>query len=58
MTENNRIYNIILIGCGYWGKNYIKLLNNMNNMYNFIGISELNVDIIENIKILYPKMKA
>lgn len=53
----NKIYNIILIGCGYWGKNYIKLLNNINNMYNFVGISELNVDIIKNMQTLYPNIK-
>ena len=56
MLENNKIYNIILIGCGYWGKNYIKLLNNMNNMYNFIGISELNPTIINEIKKSYPNI--
>lgn len=52
----NKIYNTILIGCGYWGKNYIKLLNNINNMYNFIGISELNPTIIYDVKKSYPNI--
>lgn len=52
----NKIYNIILIGCGYWGKNYIKLLTNLSDKYNFIGIAELNQDIINNIKKTYPNI--
>ena len=45
--------NIALIGCGYWGKNYIKTLNNLNNYFNIVGIVDLNT----NIKNLYPNYK-
>ena len=50
------MYNIILIGAGYWGKNFIKLLNNMKHMYNFKGVVELNEDIIKDIRNIYPNL--
>lgn len=50
------MYNIILIGAGYWGKNFIKLLINMPAMYNFKGIVEKNTEITKNINSLYPNI--
>jgi len=52
------MYNLILIGAGYWGKNFIKLLNNMKNMYNFVGIVEKNTSLTENIKNMYPNINV
>ena len=45
------MYNIILIGAGYWGKNFVRLLNNMKDMYNFIGVVVINTKIQDKIKI-------
>jgi len=50
------MYNIILIGAGYWGKNFVRLLNNMKDMYNFIGVVELNTKFQEN-KTTVSKLK-
>ena len=50
------MYNIILIGAGYWGKNFVRLLNNMKDMYNFIGVVELNTKIQDKIKLQYPNL--
>jgi len=51
------IYNIILIGAGYWGKNFVRLLNDMKDMYDFAGVVELNTEIQNKIKIQYPNLK-
>tara|TARA_Y100000389_G_C17388930_1_gene478703 strand:- start:313 stop:1275 length:963 start_codon:yes stop_codon:yes gene_type:complete len=50
------MFNIILIGAGYWGKNFIKLLNNMKSIYNFKGIVEKNMTIIKDISDAYPNI--
>lgn len=41
--------NICLVGAGYWGKNYIKLLQSMGEKLNFIGIVEKSKTIKDNI---------
>ena len=51
------MYRIILIGAGYWGKNFVRLLNDMENMYTFSGVVELNIDIQNKIKSKYPNLK-
>jgi predicted dehydrogenase len=40
---------ICLIGAGYWGKNYIKLLQSMGTNFNFIGIVEKSESIKKTI---------
>lgn len=42
---------ICVIGAGYWGKNHIRTLNNLNNLY---GIVELNSNLQSINKKLYP----
>jgi len=42
--------NICLVGAGYWGRNYIKLLQSMGKYFNFIGIVEKSKSIKENLK--------
>jgi predicted dehydrogenase len=46
-------YNICLIGSGYWGRNYIKLLQGMNEMFNFVGIVEKSERIKNDIQNKY-----
>ena len=50
------MFNIILIGAGYWGKNFIKLLNNMKDKYKFMGIVETNMEISKEIHKIYPNI--
>ena len=42
--------NICLVGAGYWGRNYIKLLQSMGKYFNFIGIVEKSESIKANLK--------
>ena len=46
-------YNICLIGSGYWGRNYIKLLQSMNDMFNFVGIVEKSERIKKDLQDKY-----
>lgn len=51
------MYKVILIGAGYWGKNFLRVLNELKEYYDFIGVVELDEKIRKSISIKYPNLK-
>ena len=47
---------IAIIGIGYWGKNYIRVLTELNTYFELIGVIDLNQLLIQKYKILYPNI--
>jgi len=49
---------VCLIGGGYWGKNYIRLLLTLQKYFEFVAFVEKNTDIINNFKLNYPNIEV
>jgi UDP-2-acetamido-3-amino-2,3-dideoxy-glucuronate N-acetyltransferase len=47
-------HNVCVVGAGKWGLNHVRTLQSLNALG---GVVELNKDIIESVKIKYPKCK-
>ena len=45
---------ICLVGAGYWGKNYVRLLHSLGKYFEFVGVVEKNQSIIQDLKTNYP----
>ncbi len=50
------MFNLLLIGCGYWGKNYIRIINELSDKFKLFAIIEVNQEINKNLKINYPQL--
>ena len=39
-------FNICIVGFGYWGKNFLRLLQNQNDKFNLTSVVEANIEEI------------
>lgn len=47
---------IALIGIGYWGKNYLRVICEMSDLFEFVGVIDSNQELIDKNKQLYPQL--